>query len=291
MVIGLPQKNSKDNWESSDLNRQTYFMYYDQLKNMVMNLFKWEGLPSTVNPRFMEEVLFEQGHAGFCNDPNFGFICVPANLRGFNMYNEPTEVHAWATGYNGDFTPDQDCVIIYNNEMKKDSEHIVRLYAQRLTEVERTIDVNIKAQKTPIMILCEEQQRMTMKNLMMKYDGNEPLIYGNKSLDLEGIKVLNLEAPFVADKLIQYKHSLWGECMTMIGLSNANTDKKERLVEAEVTSNDEQIESAKNVLLNQRELACKKINKIFGLNISVKFRNEVEQDVSIHGDDKKPSGE
>jgi hypothetical protein len=127
------------------------------------------------------------------------------------------------------------------------------------------------------LILCDEQQRLTLKNLYMQYDGNEPFIFGNKSLDISQFQVLQTNAPFVADKLIHYKHNLWNECMTYFGLANTNTDKKERLVEAEATSNDEQIEASRNAMLSVRQLAAEKINQLFGLNVTVDFKVKIQQ--------------
>jgi Phage Connector (GP10) len=284
-AIPKKMKNSITSWESNQLNQDTYHMYYTQLKNMAISLFKWEGLPPTVNERFLEQTLFEYGHVALVNDPVYGFLGLPSNLSGqVNMYGEPIEIMAVSSNYNKNFTVGKDSIVIYHNNLKEPGELTVRLYAQRLYEVERTIDVNIKGQKYPIVILCNEQQRMTMKQMFMQYDGNEPFIFAHKTLDLDSVKVLNTDSPYVADKLITYKHSLFNECMTKLGLSNANQDKKERLVEAEATANDEQVEAFKNGMLVQRQVAAKKINELFGLNISVDFRIQPpEKEVSDNG--------
>lgn len=291
-AIPKKMKNSRGQWESAQMNMDTYSMYYSRLKNIALTMFDWKGLPDSVSERFLEMKLFENGYAAFVNDPDLGFLGLGCTIGGvFNVYNDPTEVRAYSTsGYSKDFTPDKDCVVVYNNNMREPGELPVRLYAQRLYEVERTIDVNIKAQKTPILILCDEQQRLTLKNLYMQYDGNEPFIFGNKSLDISQFQVLQTNAPFVADKLIHYKHNLWNECMTYFGLANTNTDKKERLVEAEATSNDEQIEASRNAMLSVRQLAAEKINKLFGLNISVEFKvkaqaqEELENEMDLKKD-------
>lgn len=279
----IPKKmsESKRYWESNQINNDTYHMFYMQLKNMVLSLFEWKGLPETVNERFLEQTLFENGHACLVYDEVYGYLGLPSNLRGtVNMYNEPVEVTAISTGYNKDFTVGKDAVVIYNNNMKEPSELTARLYSQRLYEVERTIDVNIKTQKFPIMILCNEQQRLSMKNMFMQFDGNSPYIFGHKTLDLDSVKVLNTDAPFIADKLILYKHNLWNECMLKLGISNFNQQKKERLVESETNANAEQVEGFRNGMLVMRQKACEQINKLFGLNVSVKFRVDTEPEVS-----------
>ena len=101
-----------------------------------------------------------------------------------------------------------------------------------------------------------------------------PVIYTDSEFNLDSIKVLKTDAPFVVDKLTLYKHDIWNEVMTFLGVNNSNQDKKERLVANEVDANDEQIEQARFNMLDARKDACKKINDMFGLNIDVKFRND-----------------
>jgi hypothetical protein len=133
--------------------------------------------------------------------------------------------------------------------------------------------VNIQAQKTPIMILCDEKTRLTMTNLYNQYSGDKPFIFGTKSLDLGSFTVLKTDAPFVADKLSVQKHEVWNEVLTFLGINNANTDKKERLITDEATANDEQVSLSADVFLLARQLAAKQINEMFGLNITVERRS------------------
>lgn len=278
-MTGIPKKmkNSRYSWESNQLNVDTYNMFYDSLKNMAISLFEWEGLPDTVNERFLEQTLFEYGHCAFVNDPIYGFLCLPSNLSGtVNMYGEPIKIRAVSFDYSKEFDVGKDCVIVYHTNIKQGTESIARAYAQRLYEVERTTDVNIKNQKYPVVVMCSEQQRMTLKNIFMQYEGNEPVIFAHKNLDLESVKVLNTDSPFIADKLQDYKHNLYNECMMKLGIANFNQQKKERLVESETNANSEQVKAFRNGLLTMREKACEQINKLFNLNVSVKFRVEEE---------------
>ena len=265
--------------ESYIMNQITYANYFSRLKNMCLNVFEWKNLPATVSERFLEETLFNEGKVLFADDPTLGFIVAPVTLAGeVNHYGEPTSYHAVSTNYQQDFNPDNS-VVIYNNYLKEGDLSIIDAYAQRLYTVERTMDVNIQAQKTPVVILVEEQQRLTMENLMMDYEGNIPFIFGNKGLDIDRVKILNTDAPYVSDKLMIYKHAIWNECMTYIGISNSNEDKKERLVESEVNANEDQIEVARMVRMKMRKEACKKINEMYGLKVDVAFRlQEIQEE-------------
>ena len=272
-------------------NRQTYEMYYDRLENYALSMFEWTGLPDTINERFLEHRLLYEGKVVFFNDPRLGFLALPVQITGsFNVYQEPTQYEAFSTNYSsldGDkptLTIDNS-VIMWNNYNRKPIIPILEQYARRLTRVERTIDVNLSAQKTPVLLLAEESQRMSLQKAYEKYDGFNPFIFGNKKgFDKDAFQVLSTEAPFVADKLMLYKHDLWNEAMTFFGVGNANQDKKERLVEAEVSANDEQIEGSRFIMLKARQEACEKINNMFGLNVSVDFKfNKIrEQEETEH---------
>ena len=120
----------------------------------------------------------------------------------------------------------------------------------------------------------------------MQYDGNEPFIFGDKNLDMNGISVLKTDAPFVADKLMQLKFQIWNEALTYLGISNVNMHKKERLLNDEVTRNMGSTVASRYARLNARKEACKKINAMFGLNIDVEYR----EDIQIVDDEVEGSG-
>ena len=130
--------------------------------------------------------------------------------------------------------------------------------------------------KMPYIITCSDKQRLTFKNLMSQRKDNDPVIYADKQLDLNEIKVINTPVPIVFDKLQTQKLNVWNECLTALGINNANTEKRERLITNEVNANNEVIEICSDVMLKAREEACKRINEMFGLNISVRRRTRDE---------------
>jgi hypothetical protein len=279
-------------WESAMLNSDTYNMYYNRLRDYAISLFAWEGLPESINERFLEVTMFEEGRAVFFQDPAFGFMALPVMVGSpVNAYQEPTEYRAVSINYNKDLTPD-NAVVIYNNFSRTSLLPTIRQYALRLYQVERAMDVNIRTQKFPLLVLADESQRMTMKNAYMQYDGNEPFIFGNRSgFDKDSIQVLKTDAPFIADKLMTYKHSIWNEAMSFLGINNSKQDKKERLVEAEVSANDEQVLGSRYVLSAARQAACEQINKMFGLNVSVDFKFNQEEPQAVDLEEQKEGAE
>jgi hypothetical protein len=241
-----------------------------------INMFEWRNLPPTVDERFLELTLYEKGYCLYFNDEVVGNLALTCTIGGMlDVYRIPTERRAFAVnGYNKICTS-QDSVLIFNNYLHTPTILTIELFARRLYEIERTIDVNVKAQKTPTLVLASEQQRLTMKNLYMQYDGNEPFIFGDKDMEFDGIKCLKTDAPYVADKLQVLKHQIWNEALTFCGIENSNQDKKERLVADEVGSNYGNIEAQRNVMLNARRQAADKINRMFGTNIEVGFRSSL----------------
>ena len=267
---------------SANLNNKTYIHYFNRLKMLATVMYKWNGLPIEISKRFIENNLFYEGKLAFFYDKNVGFMVTKCSQSGLlNIYDEPICYHCYGNnGYQKDVKT-SDCVIIRNNIDEIPTSFLIDLYCQRLYELERTIDVNISQQKTPLIVQCEESQRMTLQNLLMKYEGNEPFIFGNKSLDLSGISVLKTEAPFIADKLFDLKTKKWGECLDMLGINNANTQKRERLNIDEVNSNNQLLGFENKVMLMCREFACEEIKEKFNIDISVELRQEIFEGVEV----------
>ena len=257
------------------LNSWTTIDYLNRLKEYALNMFEWINLPKTVDARFIELVLFEEGKINFFEDKLIGFLALRVNESGKqNVYNEFDKKYIYANNGFSRVRNLRNSVTIYNNYLRTPTYTTVNLYAIRLARVTREIDLNIEAQKTQVLITCPENQKLSLKNVYEQYKGNAPVIYTDSEFNLDSIKVLKTDAPFVVDKLTLYKHDLWNEVMTFLGVNNSNQDKKERLVANEVDANDEQIEQARFNMLDARKDACKKINDMFGLNIDVKFRND-----------------
>lgn len=273
-------KRGKDRafWESAWTNNATFMQYYNRLTELSISMFEWKNLPPTIDPRFMELTLFADGQAVFFKDEVLGYLCLQNILGGeFDVYRVPIKRRAYAVnGYQKDLNRD-DSVIIFNNYLHTNSMLDVRMFAKRLYNIDRAIDVNANAQKTPILIQCDETQRLTMLNVYKQYQGNEPVIFGDKNLNTNGVKVLQTNAPYVCDKLYQLKTQIWNEALTYLGISNINVQKKERLITDEVTRNQGGTIASRYSRLESRREACKKINDMFGLNIWCDYREDYQQ--------------
>lgn len=282
-----PTKN-REFWESAMDNNASYQMYYNRLCELSMSMFEWKNLPDTIDERFLELALFTDGFALFFKEDDIGYLALRCMIGGyFDVYNIPIQRTAYAmNGFNAPRT-NKDSVIIYNNLIRTNSMLDVEMFAKRLASLDRAVDVNANAQKTPVLIRCDETERLTMKNLYQKYDGNQPFIFGDKGLRKDAMEVLKTDAPFVADKLYTLKVQMWNECLTYLGISNVNMQKKERMISDEVLRNQGGVIASRYARLNARRQACDEINKMFGLDISCDFREdyrEADDEVMFSGD-------
>lgn len=274
--------------QSAYANNQSYGEYLERLTELSASMFEWNGLPETVDPRFLELTLFSDGQAVFFEDEVLGYLALQVATKGkFDVYRVPMDRRAYAVnGYQKELT-NQNSVIIYNNYIRTNSVNMVRIYARRLYDLDRIIDVNARAQKTPVLVQGTEQQRLTLMNLYKEYDGNAPVIFGDKSLDINALKALKTDAPYVADKIYQLKTQIWNEALTYLGISNLNVQKKERMVTDEVVRNQGGTIASRYSRLQARREACEKINKMFGLKLEVNYRDdfrEADGEVMLKGD-------
>lgn len=274
--------------ESLIKNQVAYNEYIDRFTELSISMFEWKNLPESIDERFMELSLFLNGVAVFFKDEALDeYLALKCACTGpFNVYRIPINRRAYAVnGYQNNLT-DKDSVLIYNNMIHTNSVRMVRIFAERLYELDRIIEVNTKAQKTPVLVLSNEQQRLTMKNLYMQYDGNQPFIFGDRNLDWQNLKVLKTDAPYVADKIYELKTRIWNEALTYLGISNLSVQKKERLVSDEVIRSQGGTIASRYSRLESRRKACRQINSMFGLNIDVDFREdfrEVDDEYVITG--------
>ncbi len=265
--------------DAKGLKQLTYNDYYLRLMLLALSVFEWKGLPDGIDPKYIERYLFHEGKCMFFKDKTLGWMVAKCDRQGdLNYYDEPVALRPVATNYTSarSYENHEECVFITNNDYGIPTNRTIRLYAARLAEIQRTADVNIIAQKTPVIVKGSDKQKKSLLAVIRSWLGDEPLIFGDKQLDLSEMKVLNTAAPVVFDKLTIEKNKLWNECMTFLGINNANTDKRERLVDDEVQANNEQIELSAHVMLKARERAAEEISRLCGCTVTVSLRNATQ---------------
>lgn len=275
-------------------NNMTFSYYYYKLMLIARSLFQWNNLPNNMDERWIEKYLFNSGKCIFYKDPNMGFMVAGLGQEGsINCYGDPTTVYPVAENYvysGKKLINNENCYVIRNNDLMLPEFPIVRHYAFKLCNIDRAIDTNIEAQKTPTIVRCSDKQKLSLKNAINQRRDNEPVIWtADDSNITDMISTLDLNPPMVFKDLQVQKHMILNEVFTDFGINNANMDKKERMVANEVEANNEQVKASEDVLLKSREEACKRINEIFGLNISVERRqlDEIPEYKDINIDEVK----
>lgn len=275
-------KNNYEFIDSATLNNETFQDYLYRLRKLALSRFKWT-LPKSMNEIWLEKSLYEFGMASFLKDKNYGLIntkcCSAADL---NIYGLPTKLNCYSfeyqsirklyTGLEGktdaqiEYLENSEAILVPNNWDFIPTESTLLLYAYRLYQADRTCDVNIGAMRTPVLILVPENQKVAMENLYVQYEGNRPVIFGDKdSLSPDSIRSIKTDAPFIADKIMDYKKKIWNEALTFLGINNIQEDKKERLITDEANQNNEVINLNLQSYLEPRQEACRQFNEKFRL--------------------------
>ena len=311
----MKKRKDRNNYKFMDsayLNDMTFNDYLQRFTKIALSMFEWVNLPDSMNARFIERCLFFYGQCAFLKDKDYGFINTKCASSGYvNIYGLPTKLNCFSYNYQSmrklytglipnlsekqkEVKDNQECILVMNNWERIPTAGTLELFAYRLTEAERSIDVNIKSTKTPVMVVVDEKQRLMMENLYSQFDGNKPFIFGDKEqLGSDVLRAINTQAPYLADKLSEYKKEIWNEFLTYLGINNIMLEKKERLVTDEANSNNEVINLNLQSYLVPRQQACKEFNEKFGLTgtdkeISVRVRSDlyniIKREMSVMSD-------
>lgn len=290
MIKPRKKSISSDFEDAILLNSQTYVDYLERMKKIALSMFEWVNLPDTMNSRYLEMCLYYKGQAALLYDEDYGFINTQAADSGYiNIYGLPTKINCYSYSYNKmrelyvsntNLPAEEECILVMNNYQRVPTAATISLFAERLCEAQRACDVNVKAQKTPLLLLTDKNQELTLRNMYAQYDGNAPVIFGDKNLLADRpIDSINTNAEFVANDIREYMQGIWNDFLCFIGINNLS-EKKERLITTEANTNNELVNLNMQSYLIPRKQACKEFNDKFGLTgtskaIDVKLRSDL----------------
>ena len=283
--------------DSALSNDNTYFDYLRRMKMVALSMFEWK-LPKGMDARYLEKSLYYKGMASLFETPEFGFINTQCSTNGYlNIYGLPSALNCntfnglhW---YKKLFTRlgetdevinkqrKEECVLVLNDWEGVPTAFTIEQFAYRMYLAQRAADVNMSAQRTPVMVVCSDKQRLTMQNLYSQYDGNMPFIFGDKESNINenSLKALKTDAPFICDKIIDYKKEIWNEFLQFLGVNSISIEKKERLITDEANQNNEVINLYLQSRLATRQKACEEFNELYGLTgddrIEVRVRSDL----------------
>lgn len=280
-------------------------MYQRVLTELCVNRFKWYGLPDSIDPRFLELTLFRNALSVFYYDSDYSqFMALKGSASGqVNYMDNPTAFLVTGNQFVGKTLSaiprqltvggepvrmDAECVPIWANYLRYPDVEMVSIFASRLADLDRTIEINAHNARRSKILVTDENGSLTSVNINRAIDEGSPAI----RLSSAGMNMLPTAHdmgvdPRSIEPLDILRVRQLNSFMTLAGISNANQDKKERLVEAEVGANDEQTDLTKAVNLNARKQAARDINKRYGLSISVEYNTDIDKqvDAMLSGDD------
>lgn len=256
------------------LNTETYFDYLNRFKRIALSQFEWINLPSSMDERYLEQSLYYMGRASFIKDDKLGFLNTKVTgSSNINIYGLPNKLNCYSysfntmrdtyMGFDKDDKSDNKAIYVLNNWDRVPTACSIELFAYRLAIIQRTLDLNIKQQKFPYIIATDNKTLFSIRQMINQIDDNEMALTVQKDLiNPEVIKALNLNIPFIADKLTIEKKEIWNEFLTFLGISNIDF-KKERLIESEGDTKNESINYNLQAMLIPRKKACEQFNEYF----------------------------
>ena len=277
-TLGAYRSNFDGNVMNSPAERRKAditLTYQRILTEMCANRFKWSGLPDSVDERFLELCLFRRALCVFYYDPSFDALlaCEGQGQGQPNMYDNPTQFIVYGNRMVSKTLDADECVPVWANSLRVPDHDVVRLYSQRLAEIDVTLDINILTQRHPFIVSVPTQERVSLMNAFRQVQEGQPVIWGTQSLSqaLEGgVSLFNVGVDSKAiNDLMTTKAKVWNECLTLLGIVNVNDEKKERMVSTEAEASVGHVMAMRNIALHARQLGCEQINEAYGTNISV----------------------
>lgn len=275
-------------------DRQPMFerLYMRVLTELSVNRFKWIGLPDECSKRFLEMNLFRSAFGLFFYDKIIDKYVVTRAARNGNVnyYDDPTGWNTAAVNYPNRYVSATDetdesgkGVPIWANYLRVPDMDIVMVYSYRLAVLDRTLEINSMNARQNKVVFTNRRQQLTHSNIAREAaNGNNVIEIAGAMSDMEFMKAIDLAIDGnLISELSVLRAKTWSECMGLLGIDNANQDKKERLVEAEVGANDDQSSLMRSVNLNARQEACALMKEIYKIDVWVEYNTEVSKMVGL----------
>lgn len=253
-------------------NYYTYLMKLRQCRSLAENVFCYENMPEMIDVSYMNAVLVNKGAIAFFKDEVMGLIALPFSISGkLDVYGRPQRIIAYGkNGYNKPLNKGE-FVIMYDNYGRYPLILDIYQYSERLAELERTKDINIRQQRTPRIWQTSDEKMRTLKDILNNVDAYSDDVIAYDSFAIDEINGVLLPAPFVADKLQDEKEKLWNEFLRLIGVSNVSIQKKERNIKDEISASNGGTIASRFNRFEPRKKALEQIKEKFGIDIKVSY--------------------
>lgn len=272
----LPKFKGPKGLSANELNNAQYSEIFNRITNVALSRFTWKGLPDTCRPEILEMTLFFYGNALFMFDDELGFIHTPVNLPGpYNIYYESIRRYAYSFEYHKEYSIDDSVLIKGNHNMFPDV-YTVWNYTPKIANCLRAIDVHTETLKRPYILVCPDKMVESAKRILKQIGDNEVAILGEKIGDNGDIKIMPLVGQSNLQDMWANVKNYFNQVYSALGVKNSFTEKRERMITSEVEGEGNAIRHSLEAALDERQKAAERINKMYGLNVSVEA-NELDE--------------
>lgn len=270
--------------EVEGVKNSSYFYYRQQLLLKVYSIFKFTGVPDHWDINYFKEVLFNRGYIAVVkfNDQAWR---LEAGVTGYNAFNNPTGVIV-ANPVLGNFEREigTDAELVYFNRIfgrYYPVNDLITRYAVLLRQCDASLNATLMNSRVRhVFTGTTDAEVQSYKKMYDEVSSGKPAVFlkkGRSELNEGNFNFLNVRNTYIGNDILLTKRSIMNEFLTEIGIANANTDKRERLTTDEVNVNNAETEAAVVLWYNTISECLKRVNKMFGLNIGVEFRQHLTE--------------
>lgn len=262
-------------------NSGLFFYFGDYLMKKALSCFKFK-LPELWPENYFKYVLFGLGFVAVFNTPEYGVVCQQCSLAdNVTLYYQPKRcLIANPVMKPLDLQIGKDCELIKLQPDYSSIIDIISYYADMMAVASETAAVNLLNSRVSYTFLAENKAMAeTFKKMYDQMASGKPFTVVDKDVAVgeDGVKswdffIQNVGQNYIVDRILDDLKKIEDQFNTRIGIPNANTQKKERLISTEVEANDIDTMSLVNLWLDTLNESIEKVNTRYGLDISVEYR-------------------
>lgn len=255
-----------------------------RLSDLVCNMFPYYNMPDEINMNAVSKMVMLGGYAIFFKDRDLEkYFCLEGALTGVDPYGYPTYAKPISKNISeGIIFPEmkvgEECIIIYANKVRSSALPYIVEYADKLAELDVAIKMNTRAMKHPLMIKTTEQKKDSIATLMAQYEDDYYVVFPDQALlDNSSLQVMDFKVS--ASEILNLqkeKETVMNEFFNIFGISGS-VEKRERMISGEMNAMMEQVAVNRNMWMSAQKDAIDKINKMFGLNITIEVPKYIDE--------------
>lgn len=268
--------------------------YAKYLLEKVISVFEFSGIPETWPLNYFQYTLFGYGHIAILDNEKYGLICQDCHPYGFDLYYQPSHVTI-ANPLIVDkniYKIGEECELIKLQPNYTGVMDIVTTYADLMALCLETAGINLLNSKLSFVFFAENRTMAEgFKKTYDKYASGEPMMVIDKNMRAaDGSPTWesftqNVGQNYIVGNILDDMKKIIDQFNTDIGIPNANTYKRERMITDEVNANNIDTQSKIALWLETMRRDIAKVNSRYGLDIAVRYRFDKEAEEVMEVDE------